>query len=362
MKKILYIVSTLRRTGPTNQLYNIINNLDRNKFQPILITLSPEEGDSQWSDFEEIGVKLYKLNLSRLGGFILARRNILNIINYIKPHLIHTQGIRADSLLSSLKINIPWVMTSRNFPAEDYPTKFGLIKGKVMAKRHISAMKKCSHLVSCSFSIKKKLSNLGIDSIAIQNGVRELHGDSSKVELYHELARPIFISVGSLIPRKNMGFLIEAFQNLPELERGSLIILGDGPLRAEFNEGELPNVYLLGNVPNVPDFLAGADYFVSSSLSEGLPNTVLEALAFGLPCILSDIDPHTEIAIACPESCSLFNLTEGIPALSQALSRANFAFDEASRTKAKDVAIGLFSANSMSLRYQEYYDQILEGA
>ena len=42
MKKILYIVSTLERCGPTNQLSYIIKYLDKSKFEPMVLTLSPE--------------------------------------------------------------------------------------------------------------------------------------------------------------------------------------------------------------------------------------------------------------------------------------------------------------------------------
>lgn len=41
LKKVLYIVSTLRETGPTNQLFGIISNLNKNDYNPVILTLSP---------------------------------------------------------------------------------------------------------------------------------------------------------------------------------------------------------------------------------------------------------------------------------------------------------------------------------
>src|SRR5690606_8396576 len=109
-----------------------------------------------------------------------------------------------------------------------------------------------------------------------------------QVSLLSEIPRPIFISVGSLIPRKNMKVLVEAFNVFSKASSGSLVILGGGPEMEKLRSVSCRSIFLQGNVDNVRDYLAGCDYFVSTSLAEGLPNTVLEALAMGLPAILSD--------------------------------------------------------------------------
>lgn len=357
--KILYLVSTLQRSGPTNQLLNLIEGLDP-IFTPFVVTLSPEPEESFWSLYSQKGIHIRTLKLSRLSGLLYAKQKIKKLVDEIQPDLIHTQGIRADSLLASMKLNIPWIMTSRNFPADDYPAKFGTVKAALMVWQHLSAMKKCQYLVTCSKTIQKKLKQVGVEGTAIQNGVRQLHGDASAVDLYSDLARPIYISVGSLIPRKNMELLIKAFDKLPATERGSLVILGGGPSLAVLRRISSKDVHLVGNVANVPDYLAGADYFVSSSLSEGLPNTVLEALALGLPCILSDIESHQEIADESTKACSTFSLNGGVFALTEALASASGDFDDKSREEAVRVAQDVFSAEGMSRRYQRFYHKILE--
>ncbi|EIJ34221.1 glycosyltransferase [Thiothrix nivea] len=360
MKKILYITSTLKNSGPTNQLFNLIKYLDRSQFTPHLITLSPEPTDSRWKDYKNIGVQLHTLNLSRFSGMLFAKEYLYNLIKVIQPDLIHTQGIRADSLLASLRLNAPWVMTSRNFPPDDYPSKFGRLKGALMIRQHFSTMKHCKYLVTCSKTIQKKLSTVGIQGIAIQNGVQTSIGDPSKVSLFNDLPRPIFISVGSLIPRKNMHLLIKSFADLSKKDKGTLIILGDGPLMNQLSATAIKDVHLVGNVNNVPDYLAGADYFVSSSLSEGLPNTVLEALAAGLPVILSDIESHQEIAYESSKSCKIFSLKAGSTSLAETMASATKDFDDTARLDAKRLANDVFSAKRMSINYQEFYNSIWE--
>lgn len=313
-----------------------------------------------WSEFESLEIETHSLNLSRFSSFFYGKKSILKFIQKTSPDLVHTQGLRADGFLASLALDTPWVMTSRNFPQDDYPTKFGKVRGALMVRQHLSAMRRCSNLVACSKTIQSKLAHIGISSIAIQNGVKMLKGDSSLVPLYTNIPRPIYISVGSLIPRKNMKLLIEAFGQMPDNHRGSLVILGDGPLRVDLEQNSFQDVHIVGNVSNVPDYLAGADYFVSSSLSEGLPNTVLEALMLGLPVILSDIESHREIAEESSSACKVFALGGGVKGLSTMLSDASQLFDKDSAENARRLAQHKLSAERMSNNYQRLYKSILE--
>lgn len=70
-----------------------------------------------------------------------------------------------------------------------------------------------------------------------------------------------------------------------------------------------PGRVVFGGVVSEPwPFLASCDAYVSASAHEGLPNAVLEAIAAGLPCVLSDIDGHREVRSLCPQAwVSLFN-------------------------------------------------------
>ena len=64
-----------------------------------------------------------------------------------------------------------------------------------------------------------------------------------------------------------------------------------GVLQRDFPQ----QVMVFDAMPNAAEFLRGIDCYVSASTYEGLPNAVLEAVACGLPCILSDIDAHREV-------------------------------------------------------------------
>ncbi len=105
---------------------------------------------------------------------------------------------------------------------------------------------------------------------------------------------PLVISIGRLIQQKGQWHLIRAFSAVREAHpTAKLVIIGEGEYRARLEQlvaaCELTDVvHLIGKHPNVYQFLASADLFAFSSLWEGMPNTVLEALSVGLPIVSTD--------------------------------------------------------------------------
>ena len=355
--KILYIVSSLGKSGPTNQLSYIVNNLDSSYFDCNILTLSAEPSSSMLDQFINNGINVETLNLSRISSFLIGERKLKNYIKKIQPSLVHTQGIRADLLMSKI-YSIPWVSTSRNYPLEDYPSKFGFLKGRLMCFQHLKALRRCTNLVSCSYSISHQLKKQKIKSRVIQNGVPVKHVQQ-KIKNSAESLR--MITVGSLIPRKNMKFIMDISRYFDFIGISyQLLVLGDGPEFSELNNIKGKGVKFLGNVQNVYSYLDDSDIFISSSLSEGLPNTVLEALSRGLNVILSDIDPHLEITKILPDSFFLhFKNNQDPVEVAQLITSYISVFKGCDFALIIDFAKNNFSDYKMSCNYQKYYKEIL---
>ncbi|MBN1435195.1 glycosyltransferase family 4 protein [Candidatus Fermentibacterales bacterium] len=363
MLKLLYVSSTLRSSGPVSQLLGLIRNLDRDAFEPYLVTLSPEPERSRWEDFASEGVRLHSLGLSRLGGALFARRRLRGLLEAIGPDLVHSHGLRPDAIVSRLSPGVPWFLTAHNYPLQDFPMRFGRVRGMLMARCHLSVMRKCRNVIACSRTVARLLEESGIEATPVQNGVDACVGDPAGAPGVADLERPVFVSVGNLIPRKNTCFLVGAFESYAKRGSGSLLVLGDGPLMTALRSRGSSRVRLEGNVGNVPDYLAASDCFVSASLSEGLPVAALESLAAGLPLLLSDIPSHREISDDCGEACRLFPLEGGEQALAEALQAAAGEgwLGEPRRAEALRVSEQVFSASVMSARYQEAYMRAVEG-
>src|SRR5690606_21428417 len=118
------------------------------------------------------------------------------------------------------------------------------------------------------------------------------------------------------------------------------------------------NVHFLGRVSNVSECLQGADYFVSASKSEGLPMAAIEALACGLPVLLSDIDPHKEIIKLDDKIGSIYSLGSNSDFISSFKLLKDGNYPVASEAAIRLVKERL-SAEVMSAQYQSIYKELI---
>lgn len=106
---------------------------------------------------------------------------------------------------------------------------------------------------------------------------------------------------GRFIPRKGVSFLLEAWRNVINEEPAArLLLLGDGPLLGDMKKraaglGIEDSVDFRGHVNSVMDYFQMTDIFVLPSLQEGMPNALLEAMAFGLPAVATKIGGVVDI-------------------------------------------------------------------
>jgi glycosyltransferase involved in cell wall biosynthesis len=364
MTKIVFIVSTLKKSGPIVVLKNIIKYLDLNIYTPVIITLSEEPTESEKEYFEtQLGAEVICLGLSRLKGIFSAKNKIKHILKAVKPDVIHSHGIRADYICSGLSEYSVRISTLHNYAFEDYKMKFGKIKSFIMIFIHYSLVKKNpSMFIACSKALHEKYKkNQQVSLKYIQNGVdlKEYYPIKSKQGIRNKLDirkdSVVFISVGSLVKLKNLKTTVDAFTLFNNtIENSALLIIGDGPEKKYLDKSN-KNIFFLGSIANVYEYLQASDIYVSSSLSEGLPNSVMEAMATGLPCVLSDISAHHELVST--DKSLIFaeqNASDACEKFLVALENKEHYSQNSYHNATK-----LFSAKKMSCNYQELYKRMV---
>jgi glycosyltransferase involved in cell wall biosynthesis len=172
----------------------------------------------------------------------------------------------------------------------------------------------------------------------------------------------IFLTVGRLIPVKEHSTLLTAFAQAAR-HNDRLLVVGDGPLREALERqaselGIAEQVDFPGLLPrdDVYRLLAHADVFASPSRIEGLPVSVLEAMAAGLPVVLSDIPPHREI-IATHDLTDLVAVgdTHGLAAAMRGLQTLSAADRRATGARGRQLVAEHFSLGAMSRAYGQIY-------
>jgi glycosyltransferase involved in cell wall biosynthesis len=186
-------------------------------------------------------------------------------------------------------------------------------------------------------------------------------GPALRAQLGGATGRPVVLSLARLNGRKGLGTLLEAAALVPE---AAFAVAGEGAerpaLEARIRDLGLEHRFrLLGQRDDVPALLANSDVFVLSSTREGLPLSVLEAMAAGRPVVASAIGGTDEVVTA-GETGLLFPPGDA-PALAQALRRLFADPDLANRLSgaARVRVRNEFAAEIMTRRVEAIYEELL---
>ena len=174
-------------------------------------------------------------------------------------------------------------------------------------------------------------------------------------------------SAGRLAEQKGYRYLVAAMPEVLEVIPGcELHLAGEGERKAELmavaNELGIANqVKFKGYLGNIPDFLSGLDLFISSSLWEGLPTAILEAIMAGVPVLATDIAGNRELI----QDGKTGWLAQ--PADAQALARAilhAYHHPELRQQFAREARriLPQFSIQTVTEQYAQLYQRLLAGA
>lgn len=306
--------------GPSTYLYNLLGDLVRRGHTVAVITYGDLEEKYDYpypvkriSRRQPIPLRLIKFvcHILRIG----RRYDLLFVNNYGLPAVI-ANAFLCKPMAIKLVGDFAWEysirhgLVDKNEGIHEFQGKSHSFKVELLKRLQLFYVSKAEAIIAPSRYFKGIVSGWGIpqDKIAvIYNAI-----DVSKYDLActQEEARrrlglngKIILTVARLTPWKGIDRIIEI---LPEMRRqineANLVVVGNGPelgnLRGLARElGLQEYVSFVGRVPHekVPYYLRAADVFVLYSGYEGLPHVVLEAMATGVPVILSDKGGNREV-------------------------------------------------------------------
>jgi hypothetical protein len=303
-KKIIYLISSIHPSGPTTVLYNLINNLDKNIYDVFLFILSKKVNSTD-NMFKEIVNQIYYFPINKL--YHLKKR-----LRTISPDIVHSQSLRADIIHSLVanKAQTSFSTIHSYYPLDYSLNLFGKTIGSLISYIHIKSLRKISNLVGCSHALSiqyNKKYNLNMEYVL--NGIKSNHylmgpqkinresllikyGIPTNVKLWVTNSRPV---KGKDVITTINGFL--HFNNLDINNKYYLLIVGECSKDAFNLSRNSHEIVLVGNVSNASfiNLLNLSELYISSSLTEGCPLAVLEAINMENNILLSNIEAHLEI-------------------------------------------------------------------
>lgn len=297
MIRIAYVINYIVKNGPSSVVLNIINNLDREKYDVSLITLFSGNDPEVVAHLKDTGVSVYECaTLSRMKCLLGQCKEFDDTVRSGQFDILHTHGLIPDAISSQLNVPTKKITTIHNNMYEDYLDSYGWVKSRIFIALHLNALKKLDECVCCSESVYKVMKRKLNNTTFIRNGIEPVHARA--VVTREELNIPddarVFLYAGVLNSRKNIVWLIENFVQCHN-ENEYLLVLGKGDKEAECKEKTDSHVQMLGFQPDPVAYMKISDVYTSASKSEGFSISVLEALSCGLGLFLSDIPSHREV-------------------------------------------------------------------
>lgn len=355
MIRIAYVVNYIVKNGPSSVVLNIINNLNREKYDVSLITLFSGNNPEVIAYLKSNDVSVYEcVTLSRMKCLLGQCKEFDDTVRNGHYDILHTHGLIPDIISSRLNSPIKKITTIHNNMYEDYLDSYGWIKSRIFITLHLKALKKLDECVCCSESVYKVMKQKLKNATFICNGVEPARAQSvvtREVLKIPDDAR-VFLYAGVLNSGKNIVWLIENFVQYHN-ENEYLLVLGKGDKEAECKEKADSHVKMIGFQSDPIAYMNISDVYTSASKSEGFSISVLEALSCGLGLFLSDIPSHTEVV----------NMGQNVY-LGETFDAANFKkqLDSLRKSKLSRKKIAEFqkcelSAKGMTVKYMKCYEE-----
>ena len=375
MIKILFISTGLAVGGAEVMLFNLLQNIDRSRFQPVVVSLIDR---GYYCDLiEELGIPVYILGMNPGKPSLAKFGKLISILRHEEPDILQGWMYHGNfcaqllGWLSGRQTSVIWnIRHSIRKISEEKPLTQLLIRLGAMTSN------KVTKVLFVSQRSQAQHIKLGYDSdnaLFLPNGfnIDDFQPDSSaKAKLCRELG----IASDSLLIGSFARF--HTMKDQPNFLRAASILLKKCPdihfvmaganvddnnheltkLIAELGIGD--NMHLLGRRSDIPQIAPALDIFTTSSaFGEAFPRVVGEAMSCGVPCVVTDVGDSSAI---------VGDLGKAVPPRdSQAIADAwqeLIDLGEVARKelgiKARQKIVELYALDSVVARYETLYQEI----
>jgi len=290
---ILYVITDLEVGGVPLHLLRLVSEMRTRGYQTTVVSIAPSGPVGDQLELE--GVTVHSCG-GRGGRDFRVIGRLAQLLRLERPDIVHAMLFHA------------------NFAARRAAKKAGIARDRILCEIQTVEVERRWHLWVDRFTHRGCRLTIGNAPSVIEhlhakariprNRLRLVRGgidpariaDAPKLDrstLPAPMGAKLVLWTGRLDPIKGLSTLLAAFARLEPDLTAHLLLAGDGPLRAELVQqavalGIRHRTHFLGVRHDVPSLLKAVDLFVFPSLTEGLPNALLEAMAAGRPIVTTD--------------------------------------------------------------------------
>ncbi|WP_417522100.1 glycosyltransferase [Marinobacter sp.] len=376
--KVLHLIDSGGLYGAEKMLLTLVAEQIKQGLVPMILSAGEPEQPEKALETEAKNLGLPITPWRMKPGFnLIGAREVIRWAKTNGFQLLHSHGYKFNVLMGL------WPESLRSIPL--VTTLHGYIKAPRFTKSWLYesvdrlALNQMRAVVLVSEAMRQQIPSAiaqservavipnGLDVDAVQ--IKAQSPLSETFTEFFEAHSPVVLAVGRLSPEKGFDRLIQAFSlALDEYPNAGLIIIGEGAMRGQLERhakeaGLSSNLLLPGYCDQVPALMLKADMICMPSLTEGLPITLLEAMAAGVPILATNVGEigqvlgqtgtHTKGGVVIPanDGAALLN---GMKAVLSSLGAQDIAINW-SRERVQTA----YSSVSMARKYSVVYQQAL---
>ncbi len=371
---IAHIIHRLAIGGLENGLVNLINQMPATRYRHAIICMTEYTDFSQ--RIQRSDVTLHALQ-KREGNDIAIHGRLWRLLRQLQPAIVHTRN------LATLEMQMTAAVAGvRHRIHGEHGWDIGDLDGsglkpqrlrrlfRPFIKQYVVLSQHQSHYLAEQIGVPKARINQICNGVNTRRFYPALNNNQRVLpEGFAPPGTLVFGSVMRMQPVKAPMILVEAFLQLLAQEprardRIRLVMIGDGLLLPELRErliaaNAMDIAWLPGARNDVPELLRSFDLFVLPSLAEGICNTILEAMATGLPVIATRVGGNPELVIDQQTGRLITAAQVGELTVALATYLNNPLQIQQQGTAARIRIEQTFSLDAMVNHYLALYDQLL---
>ena len=367
---VLVLDTVMDRGGAEAMIMNYMRNINRDIIKFDFLT-NRDYRAAYEDEIESLGGKVYHMCPMYPGKFHRYKKEVREFLKEHPEYKIIHSNLEERSYLPlkvAKKMGVPVrISHSHNRPLGINPKLIVRYYFRFMLKFYNTHMFACGEEAGDWLYGKKNRSNVTIMNNAVDANQYRYNPEVSK-EMKKQLGiegKKVIGHVGRFFPQKNHDFLIDIFNEIYKKDKDTVLLLVGGgelddALKNQIKEkvrnlGLEDAVEFLGVREDVDRIVQTFDVFLLPSLFEGLPVTMVEAQAAGLPCVISD---------KVPIQCDLTGNVWVVPLEESPEKWADVVLDKANNFEKRDtyqqIADAGFDIKSQAKWLEEFYVKVLE--